>query len=103
MTMTLHSMEVVNQLTNAVTLPKDVLSQFVNNCLEGCRNIKDRINQSRMVRLVCVFLQSLMNNRLIDENQYVSIQSFCLEFTKTKEANALYRSLKAYEQNKSKF
>jgi hypothetical protein len=46
MTMTLHSMEVVSKLTNMVTLPKEFISQYVNNCLEGCRNLKGNNNNS---------------------------------------------------------
>ncbi|KAJ6251760.1 ccr4-not transcription complex subunit 11 [Anaeramoeba flamelloides] len=93
---TLHSMEVINKLSGArKKLNKDFLNRFVSNCISSCSEITDKYVQGRHVRLVCAFIRSLMNNSQLDvKNVFSKLQSFCVEFSRIRDASNLFRLIK---------
>ncbi|KAH6586234.1 hypothetical protein BASA50_000698 [Batrachochytrium salamandrivorans] len=90
----MHSMEVVNWLAmrSNVVIPQEFLHRYLAKCMVACDPIRDKYMQARQVRLICGFVVSLVQGKVISIMDYqVDLQTFCLEYSHVKEAAELYR------------
>lgn len=71
MEVTVQSIEVVNRLSTKIALPTEFIQDYISNCLAFCYSVNDKFYQMRHVRLVCVLLQSLIRNNILDIHNQV--------------------------------
>ena len=94
--MSLNVLEVVNKLASQVELPKEFLQLFISSCIGSCTKIQDNYTQTRLVRLLCVFVSTLLKNKILDPSELTNeVQTFCMEFSRIREASTLYKSLRS--------
>ena len=73
---------------------------YINGCINACESMADKYMQSRLVRLFCVFLNSLLRHEIVNvKEMYVELSAFCVNFSRIPEASNLFKMLKSEETN----
>ncbi|KAF9359921.1 hypothetical protein BGX34_008067 [Mortierella sp. NVP85] len=97
--LTLHSVEVVNRLATATTLPSRFLHAYIENGIRCCEQVEDKVGQTRQIQLLSKLLQSLLASETITIPDYFhALQSFCVQFSRVKEVAVLFQSLMDYQR-----
>lgn len=80
-----------------IEIPSEAIHFFISNCIQECKNtIEGHYSRKRLVRLLCVFITSIIKNKLATSNELnAEISNFCLEYTDIKEANQLFKLIKS--------
>jgi len=68
MKLTSNSLEVFSKVSAAVELPQEYIQIYLNKQMCECRNQQQKFVQLRMVRIVSLFLQSLIKAKIINFN-----------------------------------
>lgn len=90
-----RSLELVNRLCKTIDLPTDFLKICLSKWFIRCSALPPGPYQSRIVALLCLFMQSLRRQLPITiEELLPEILVFCLEFSRVREASALFQQLK---------
>ena len=102
MKLTSNSLEVFSKVSAAVELPQEYIQIYLNKQMCECRNQQQKFVQQRMVRIVSLFLQSLIKAKIINFNtdMIMNIQQFCIDFSQVKDANNLMKIIAAENYQK---
>lgn len=98
----LKSLETINRLTCRVTLPDEFLHLYISNLIvtvERQRGEGRFAETRRTVRLVCIFIRSLISTNCLgvkagNSNIISEIQKFCVDFRDEAESVRLFRFIK---------
>ncbi|KAL3982179.1 hypothetical protein ACH3XW_46140 [Acanthocheilonema viteae] len=95
MKISVQAMEVVNKLCAQIEFPQEYLNSYIATCVRRCEEPDQTpFMQCRQVRVVCVFLSSLIRSRTWDVRPLsVELQAFVLKFNHVREAASLYQAI----------
>ncbi|MFH4981883.1 hypothetical protein AB6A40_008592 [Gnathostoma spinigerum] len=82
-------------IREAVSSVPTYLNTYIIRCISACGE-PDHCNstQYRQVRMLCVFISTLIRNRALEIQPLSSeLKSFCLSFSFVKEALSLYKTI----------
>ncbi|KAI9596363.1 hypothetical protein BDF19DRAFT_438866 [Syncephalis fuscata] len=96
---TLRIAEIVLELAKHRRLDIDFMASYLSACMDTCSRQTNQETAQRTARLICVLLRSLIQDQFFDLTSpqlvhfRVEWQTFCLQFSKEKEAAAMYQML----------
>jgi len=95
MKLSITLLEVFHDILQKVDFPKEFILLFVKNCMDQCSaSTETKVLKNRMVRLVIVFLQNILKQKILDfEDISTSIKQFCMEHNTSKEAQDMLKKV----------
>ncbi|KAM7506468.1 hypothetical protein LguiA_016921 [Lonicera macranthoides] len=93
MNISLHGMEVVNRITEEVEVSTGLLQEYISKCISTCLKIKVNYRQTIAVRIVCVFLRTLIQRQIKVHCLVTEVQEFCKKFQQIEEAASLLAAI----------
>ncbi|KAI8057287.1 hypothetical protein BDF22DRAFT_670576 [Syncephalis plumigaleata] len=100
---TLRTAEIILELARQHRLDSDFTASYLSGCMDACNRQTNHESAQRTARLICILLRSLIQDQFFDLNSSelmhfrVEWQSFCLQYSKEKEAAAMYQLLTTNE------
>lgn len=92
----ISTLEVVAELCSILKMDELFYHQFIASCVKSCEETVDTFTQTRRVSLFCSFFKSLHERGILNLETYsVSLEPFCVAFSRVKEAAALFRFMKS--------
>lgn len=93
MRLSINLLEVFDNVQQHVSIPKEFTQLFVKNCMDQCNQPGPKnVQKNRQVRIVIVFLTGLIKSRALEsEDSFESINQFCIDNSKVKEAQDLLK------------
>ncbi|VDD93274.1 unnamed protein product [Enterobius vermicularis] len=82
-------------LFQQVDVPQEYLNRFISSCVQRCDDpTLTSASLCRQVRVICVFLSSLMRNKTWNVHPLsIELQSFALKYSNVREAASLYQAI----------
>lgn len=95
--LTSNSLEVFAKIIQTVELPPEYIQTYLNKQMEHCRLITDPKGQKRLVRILSLFLQSLIKARatFFNKEMLMIIKHFCIDFAKVTDVSNLQKLVQA--------
>jgi len=93
------SIEAVSRFTEATPPTPEFVQSYASYCLTAHKAIKDREMQAGVIRSVCTLFQTWFGNKILTDAALVQqVQDFCIEFSRIREASALFKTMKLAEK-----
>lgn len=86
-----EAIEVVSELQSAVSVPEEAVAAFVSAHMAHAKDIDTEPLLKSFVRKLCLFLERLVRCKLLPTTLREEVLAFANEYSRIKEASALYR------------
>ena len=92
-------MEVIKELSTDKITTSDELYLIIEHMASKCETLSDKDVQDRSIRMVCLFVKSLLERNVVRFNIVaIILESFCLKFSRLKDAVEFYKYLKYHSK-----
>lgn len=86
-----EAIEVVSELQAAVPVPEEAVAAFVSAHMAHAKDLATEPQVKSFVRKLCLFIERLVRSKLLPAALREEVLTFANEYSRVKEASALYR------------